>query len=341
MPSLKSRPLAVVFGCAGTALSDDERAFFRETDPLGFILFQRNCETPDQVRALVNDLRETVGRADAPVLIDQEGGRVARLKPPHWPEFPSARAYAKLYAKNAFEGIDAAETGGWLIAHELAQLGVTVDCAPVLDLVQKGADPIIGDRAFGPDVETISILAKAFMDGLMTGGVSPVIKHIPGHGRATVDSHKALPVVDTDLATLQDTDFAPFRALHMAGWGMTAHVVYTAVDKKRPATMSETVIRDVIRGQLGFQGVLLSDDLSMKALKGGFADRARDCLAAGCDVALHCNGDRAEMQAVRDGAAEMSSKAWARFKMTDLHRAGAAREHDVAEARRRFELLMG
>ena len=334
-----------MFGCSGLELTAQERAFFSDVDPLGFILFQRNCDTPDQVRALVDALRDAVGRTDAPVMIDQEGGRVARLKPPHWPEFPAAKAFADLYVENPDHGVEVSTLGGRLIAHELADLGITIDCAPVLDVPQPGADPIIGDRAFGADVATISVLAKAFMSGLMKGGVAPIIKHIPGHGRALVDSHKDLPVVDASREDLQNTDFAPFRALHMAAWAMTAHVVYSSLDPEHPATLSASVIAEVIRKQIGFQGVLVSDDLSMKALSGGFADRARAALHAGCDVALHCNGEMDEMVQVAQGASQMTRAAWSRYKLGELHRTTAAQpfetEAERLDARRRFDTLLG
>ena len=334
-----------MFGCSGLTLTAEEHAFFRDINPLGFILFQRNCDTPDQVRALVDALRDAVGRTDAPVMIDQEGGRVSRLKPPHWPEFPAAKAFADLYAENPDHGVEVSTLGGRLIAHELAGLGITIDCAPVLDVPQPGADPIIGDRAFGADVATISVLAKAFMSGLMKGGVAPIIKHIPGHGRALVDSHKDLPVVDASREDLQYTDFAPFRALHMAAWAMTAHVVYSDLDPKHPATLSASVIAEVIRKQIGFQGVLVSDDLSMKALSGGFADRARAALHAGCDVALHCNGEMDEMVQVAQGASQMTRAAWSRYKLGELHRTTAAQpfetEAERLDARRRFDTLLG
>lgn len=291
---------------------------------------------------MVADLRGCVGRADAPVMIDQEGGRVARLKPPHWPEFPPAKVYADLYAQNPEKGLEAARLGGQLIAFELAQLGITVDCAPVLDVPQPGADPIIGDRAFGPDAATIVRTAGAFIDGLKAGGVAAVIKHIPGHGRALVDSHKDLPRVDATLEALQSVDFAPFKALHMASWAMTAHVVYEALDATQPATTSAGVIETVIRRQIGFRGVLLSDDLSMKALSGDFADRARACLEAGCDVALHCNGDMDEMVQVARGAFPMTRASWARYKMSELHRASATRHgFNAKAARKRFDDVLG
>jgi len=323
-------------------LTDAERAFFSATNPLGFILFQRNCETPAQVKKLVADLRACVDRPDAPVLIDQEGGRVARLRPPHWPEFPAAKVYADLYAQDPERGLEAAQLGGRLIAAELSALGITVDCAPVLDVPQPGADPIIGDRAFGPDVHTIVHTAKAFMEGMKAGGVAAVIKHVPGHGRALVDSHKDLPRVDASLEDLAAVDFAPFRALHMAPWAMTAHVVYTALDAARPATTSPVVIEEVIRRQIGFRGVLLSDDLSMKALSGDFSQRAEASLEAGCDVALHCNGDMEEMQAVAQGAFPMTRAPWARYKMSEFHRASATRlEFNAKKARKRFDELLG
>ena len=340
LPSLK--PLSVVFGCSGPVLTDAERAFFRETQPLGFILFQRNCETPAQVKTLVADLQACVAHPDAPVMIDQEGGRVARLKPPHWPEFPPAKVYADLFAKDKEAGLEAAQLGGRLIAHELSALGIAIDCAPVLDVPQPGADPIIGDRAFGPDVATIQATARAFMDGLKAGGVSAVIKHIPGHGRALVDSHKDLPRVSACADDLENTDFAPFKTLHMAPWAMTAHVVYEALDADHPATTSATVIEQIVRRQIGFRGVLLSDDLSMKALSGGFAERAADCLGAGCDVALHCNGEMAEMTEVVRGAFPMTRASWARYKMAELHRASATRlDFNAKKARKRFDQLLG
>ncbi len=285
------KPLAVIFGCASTQLTAQEKAFFTDCNPLGFILFQRNCETPEQVRALVDDLRACTGREKTPVLIDQEGGRVARLKPPHWPEFPPAKAYGDVFARDEKAGEEAAMLGGRLIAVELSALGITVNCAPVLDLAHPGADPVVGDRAFAADAAIVARLARAFMGGLMAGGVAAVVKHVPGHGRALVDSHKGLPCVDASLDDLQTTDFVPFKALNMAPWAMSAHVTYTALDPDHPATLSPLVIEDTIRRHIGFRGILLSDDLSMKALSGDFAHRARACLQAGCDVALHCNGD--------------------------------------------------
>jgi beta-N-acetylhexosaminidase len=323
-----------ILGCAGTTLTVEERAFFRDVQPWGFILFKRNVESPEQVRALTAALRETVGAADAPILIDQEGGRVQRLKPPHWPIYPTGRAYARLAANDPLTGRAVARLGARLIAHDLAALGITVDCAPVLDVPVAGADAIIGDRAYGETVNSIAGLGRAFAEGLIAGGVLPVIKHIPGHGRATADSHLALPVVETALAELE-TDFAPFRMLSDMPMAMTAHVVYSAIDHKRPATTSSVAIR-LIRDDLGFSGLIMSDDLSMKALKGDFAGRARRSLRAGCDVVLHCNGDMSEMRAVMAGTKTLAGHAKRRADAALARLPRTPEPFDEAEARARF-----
>ena len=326
----------VIFGCEAPTLSEGERAFFRDADPLGFILFGRNCETPEQVTQLVAALRESVGRSDAPILIDQEGGRVARLKPPHFPAYPAAAAIAALGGLRARE---AAWLGARLIADDLGQLGITVDCAPVIDVPVSGADPIIGDRAWGQKPETIVENGLAVCDGLMAGGVLPVIKHIPGHGRATVDSHLALPVVATPRSELDLTDFAPFRALAGMPWAMTAHVLYTALDPDRPATLSPRVIAEAIRAEIGFDGVLLSDDLSMAALGGKIETRAWDALKAGCDLVLHCNGILDEMQAIAAAIGPMSAAAQRRVALGEARRqAPGAFDRYAAEAR--FAVLL-
>ncbi|HEV8014951.1 MAG TPA: beta-N-acetylhexosaminidase [Stellaceae bacterium] len=326
----------VIFGCEGAVLSASERAFFRDADPLGFILFARNCETPDQVKRLVADLRESVGRGTAPILIDQEGGRVARLKPPHWPAYPAPAAIAALGGLRARE---AAWLAARLIADDLGQLGITVDCAPVLDVPVGGADPVIGDRAWGDHPQTVAENGLAACDGLMAGGVLPVIKHIPGHGRATVDSHRALPVVKTPRAELDSTDFAPFRALASMPWAMTAHVLYTAIDPDQPATLSPRVIADVIRAGIGFDGVLLSDDLSMAALGGKIEARALDALRAGCDLVLHCNGILDEMQAIAAAIGPMTGDAQRRVATGEERRA-APRGFDRFAAERRLAALL-
>jgi beta-N-acetylhexosaminidase len=326
----------VIFGCEGPTLSASERQFFRDADPLGFILFARNCETPAQINRLVAELRGTIGRADAPVLIDQEGGRVARLKPPHFPAYPAA---AKIAALGGLRARSAAWLAARLIADDLGQLGITVDCAPVLDVPVSGADPIIGDRAWGLEPRLVAENGRAVCDGLMAGGVLPIIKHIPGHGRATVDSHRALPVVETPRAELDSTDFAPFRALAGMPWAMTAHVLYTDIDPDRPATLSPRVISEVIRAGIGFDGVLLCDDLSMAALGGKIETRAWDALQAGCDVVLHCNGILDEMEAIAGAIGPLSDAARRRVTAAEARR-HAPGAFDRAAAERELAALV-
>ncbi|QIB35626.1 beta-N-acetylhexosaminidase [Ancylobacter pratisalsi] len=292
-------PRAFITGCAGTRLSAQEAEFLRETRPWGLILFRRNVETPEQVAALVAAFREHVGRSDAPVLIDQEGGRVQRLGPPHWPAYPPAGVFAALAeAGEEARAVEAARLGARLMADDLAALGITVDCVPCADLRLPEGHGIIGDRAYGETPERVALLARAAADGMMSGGVLPVLKHIPGHGRARADSHLSLPVVETSRPVLEATDFEAFRRLNDLPLGMTAHVVYAAIDADQPATTSRRVIDEIIRGFIGFDGALMSDDLSMGALAGSLASRAEASFAAGCDLALHCNGDIEEMRAV-------------------------------------------
>ncbi len=300
---------AVIFGCEGHALTDWERDFFADSNPLGFILFARNCESPEQIRALVSELRDSIGRGDAPVLIDQEGGQVARLKPPQWRAAPAAARFGLMARRDQALADQAVRLNARLIATELMDLGITVDCAPVLDLPTPGADEVIGDRAFGADPELVAELGRAFCDGLLAGGVLPVIKHIPGHGRARVDTHYALPVVETPRAELEVSDFRPFAALADAPWAITGHLIYAAIDPDNPATMSRAVIDEVIRGAIGFDGVLVTDDLSMQALSGDFVARAANSLAAGCDLVLHCNGEPEEMTEVARGVTALSAAA--------------------------------
>lgn len=325
---------ACVFGCSGPTLTQAEADFFRDVEPWGFILFGRNIENPDQVRGLVEALRGTVGRSDAPVLIDQEGGRVARLRPPHWRRYPPAAAYA---AMEPAARRDLARLGGRLIAQELSSLGINVDCAPVVDVARCGAHEIIGDRAYGPDPKSVSSLARAFAEGLIAGGVLPVIKHIPGHGRAMADSHLELPVVSSPRAELEACDFAAFRFLSDMPMAMTAHVVYAAIDPGEPATTSRAVIEEVIRRSIGFDGLLLSDDLSMQALSGDIAARARDALAAGCDMVIHCNGDLAEMTAVAEASGALAGRAAERAHAALARIAGRPEGLDILEAAGRFE----
>jgi beta-N-acetylhexosaminidase len=324
---------ACILGCAGASLSGEESALFAAANPWGFILFGRNIETPDQVRALVESFRAATGRPDAPVLVDQEGGRVQRLKGPHWRRYPPARAYGDL---GGDAGRELAWLGARLIAADLAALGISVDCLPVLDTPVVGANDIIGDRAYGTTVEVIASLGRAAAEGLLAGGVLPVIKHMPGHGRAKADSHLSLPVVDAPREALETRDFATFKALRDLPMAMTAHVVYTALDRPGPATTSPTVIGDVIRGQIGFEGLLMSDDLSMKALSGGLGERAAAAIAAGCDIALHCNGDMAEMKAVVQRCGPLAGAADAHARAA-LARRQPPEPFDTADARARFD----
>ena len=302
---------ALIVGCAGTVLNEDELRFLAERNPWGLILFRRNCETPDQVRALTARFREAVGRRNAPIFIDQEGGRVQRLGPPSnsWRQYPPARRYGELMDREPIAGLRAARRVGRLMAEDLLDLGITVDCLPVLDVPQSGSHDIIGDRAYGTTPERVIALARAHMAGLLEGGVLPVIKHIPGHGRARADSHLSLPIVDATRQDLEAIDFAPFAALADAPMAMTAHVVYAAIDKRSPATLSRTVISRVIRKEIGFDGLLISDDLSMKALSGSLGDRGRAARRAGCDMLLHCNGNLDEMREVADAAGRLIGKA--------------------------------
>ena len=331
-------PRAVVLGCTGEELSPEERRFFRAADPVGFILFRRNCRDPAQVRDLVGSLREAIGRDDAPILIDQEGGRVARLGPPHWRRYPSAGRLGSLPDPRAAA---AARLGARLIADDLRGLGITVDCLPVLDLPVPGADPVIGDRAYGNDPGRVANLGRAVCEGLIAGGVLPVIKHIPGHGRAALDSHHACPVVETGPDELSRTDFAPFRALAGMPWAMTAHIVYMAIDPTAPATLSKRVISQAIRGAIGFDGVLVSDDLSMRALGGEVGERAARALAAGCDLVLHCNGDLREMEAIATATGPISARAAGRLAQAEALRCRSAPSgFDRREAEMRFDSLL-
>ena len=332
---------ACFFGCAGPRLSADERAFFADVKPWGLILFRRNVETPDQVRELVDSFRDAVGHANAPVMIDQEGGRVQRLGPPHWPKYPPGRAYGKASANDPLVRRELARLGARLMAHDLRALGINVDAVPVLDVPQPGAHDIIGDRAYGEDAETIAVLGRAAAEGLLAGGVLPVIKHMPGHGRSGADSHEALPVVDAPLEALDAVDFRPFRALSDMPCAMSAHIIYTAIDRKHPATQSKKVISKIIRKDIGFHGLLMTDDLSMKALSGDFAERAQAAVKAGCDIVLHCNGDMAEMQAVAKGVPKLAGKAKQRATAALQRIVTVPEPLDEAEARERFNAVFG
>ena len=305
---------AFITGVSGFTLTADERDFMRATQPWGFILFKRNIETPAQVTALVSELRESIGERDAPVLIDQEGGRVQRFGPPHWPVYPPGAVFGTLYDIDRKLGLTAARLSARLIAADLIELGVTVDCLPLADVPVAGADAVIGARAYGTEPGKVAAIARAVTEGLEQGGVLPVLKHIPGHGRATADTHFKLPVVDTPKAELERTDFAAFEPLADLPMAMTAHVVFSALDPAQPATTSATIIEQVIRGSIGFQGLLMSDDVSMNALAGSIAERTRAIVSAGCDMVLHCNGNLDEMREVAREAPVLSGKALNRAK---------------------------
>lgn len=336
-------PRAVIFGCTGPDLSADERAFFREADPLGFILFARNVDTPDRTRRLVDDLRSCVARADAPVLIDQEGGRVARLRPPHWRKAPPARLLGDLYARDPETAVEATRLNARLLAADLVSIGADVNCLPVLDVGFPETHVAIGNRAFADRPETVAALGRAAAEGLLAQGVMPVIKHMPGHGRATVDSHASLPRVTASREVLERTDFLPFRQLADLPWGMTGHLLFEAVDPSAPVTVSARCVQEIIRRHIGFEGLLLTDDLSMQALGGSLGDRAARGLAAGCDVALHCNGRMDEMTDVVARTGPLTEAAWRRFEAgrsyLARHRAPLAKG-DLADAARRVAALL-
>jgi beta-N-acetylhexosaminidase len=329
---------AFITGLAGLTLSAVERAFVREAHPWGLIIFKRNVSSPVQVTELTQSFRDAVGH-DAPVLVDQEGGRVQRLSSPHWPVYPPGALYGALYDREKSLGLAAARLAGHLIAADLNVLRIDVDCLPIADVPVEGHDPVIGDRAYGTEPGKVAAIAAAIAAGLQAGGVLPVLKHLPGHGRAAADSHLKLPVVDTDRATLEATDFAAFRPLAKLPLGMTAHVVFSAIDPAQPATTSATMVQDVIRGFIGFQGLLMSDDVSMGALSGTIAERSRASLRAGCDVVLHCNGDLAEMTQVAGAAPELTGVAAKRADAA-LALRGAREEFDVDAARHTFAQMI-
>lgn len=323
---------ALILGCAGKSLSAEEAAFFRDVRPWGFILFKRNIGTPEEVRALTDALRGCIGSDTAPILIDQEGGRVQRMGPPHWPAYPAGGRYGRLNGSAA----TIARLGARLMAHDLAEVGINVDCAPVLDVPAPGSHDIIGDRAYGSDPDAVAEIGRAVAEGLMAGGVLPVVKHMPGHGRAACDSHHDLPIVEATLDSLAAQDFRPFRALADMPMAMSAHVVFTAIDPERPATQSREVIRTVIRGAIGFDGLLMTDDLSMHALTGTFRNRTQAAFDAGIDVGLHCNGVMDEMRAVAEAAPLLAGRAAERAAAALARLDPAGDGLDVPEARAQF-----
>ncbi len=331
---------AAIYGCAGHRLTEAEKAFFAEARPWGFVLFRRNIDDPDQVRALTDEMRAVVGDPDAPILIDQEGGRVQRMGPPHWPKYPPGDAYLKA-ANDPMRARELARLGARLTAHDLREVGISVDLLPVLDTPVPGAHDIIGDRAYGRDPQTVALIGRAAAEGLLAGGVLPCLKHMPGHGRAFADSHKALPVVHADFETLDGWDFAPFKALSDMPMAMTAHIVFDAIDPKRPATQSRKAVR-MMREHLGFSGLILTDDLSMQALDGGLGERAHRSLKAGCDVVLHCNGDLGEMRAVAEAAGPLKGASRRRAEAALARIVRAPEPLDpVAEHARFFHAMAG
>ncbi|MCB1384915.1 MAG: beta-N-acetylhexosaminidase [Nitratireductor sp.] len=330
---------AFITGVSGTSLTSDERHFMDNEHPWGLILFARNIDTPRQVHRLIDDYREAVGRGDAPVLIDQEGGRVQRLRPPHWHDYASGRQLGDVWRHDRKAGEELIRLHSRLIAHDLALLGINVDCLPVLDVPVSGAHDVIGARAYSTDPGEVATIGRLACEGLLAGGVLPVVKHVPGHGRAGSDSHLELPSVATAHAELSKTDFAPFRALRDMPLAMTAHVRYTALDPDHPATVSPRIIADIIRGEIGFDGLLMSDDLSMQALDGDLAHRAEASIAAGCDVILHCNGDMREMEEIAAICPVLDGRALERAGRAEAM-LGGGDEIDVDAARARYRDLL-
>ncbi|MGE3624180.1 MAG: glycoside hydrolase family 3 N-terminal domain-containing protein [Bdellovibrionales bacterium] len=335
------RPLPVVFSCSGESLTSPERRFFGETNPFGFILFQRNCNSRDQVRWLIKELRQVTGRQDVPILIDQEGGRVSRLQPPQWPTHPPARLFGIMYERDPEWGTEAMRLYARIVADELWQLGINVDCAPVLDLFMEGATSAIGDRAISRKPAVVAALARVWSETFLANGILPVIKHLPGHGRMSLDPHQLAVRIGATRAELESDDFVPFELLKDMPLGMNSHAVFTALDADAPASLSAKVTENVIRGSLGFDGLLFSDDLNMKALKGAPADLAQSALAAGADVALWCNGTLPEMGAIATALQPMSDSSWERW----MHARGMTRwpkdDYTPEADSARLDMLLG
>lgn len=331
---------AVIYGFEGLTLNQAEKSFFREVNPWGYIVFARNIETPVQLLNLTDELRELSGRDNVPILIDQEGGRVARLRGPQWRDAPPNAVFGEAWARDPETAREATWLNSRLLAHELKANGINVDCIPMLDIKVPGSnDVVIGDRVYSEDPEIVAILGRASAEGVLAGGVLPVIKHLPGHGRSSIDSHDGLPVVDATLEELEKTDFVPFRALSDMPLGMTGHLIFTTLDDKVPSTLSKRVIDEAIRskaaGRIGFDGLLMTDDLSMGALHGDFETRTRASLEAGCDMMLHCNGKMAEMQAIASETPELAGRALERAQAAT----GALREPDDFDPREAWNRL--
>ncbi|OYY72895.1 glycoside hydrolase family 3 N-terminal domain-containing protein [Sphingomonas sp. 28-63-12] len=319
----------VIYGLSGLALTADERAFYREADPAGYILFKRNVATRPQLLALTSELRALSGRDYVPILIDQEGGRVARMGPPEWPAFPAGPAFDALYDVAPMSAIEAARANAQAIALMLAEVGINVDCLPLLDVCQPDTTPAIATRALGSEPMRVAAMGRAIIDGLRRGSVVGVVKHMPGHGRAIVDTHYHLPTVTASDAELE-IDLEPFRALNAAPMGMTSHIVFQAWDADRPATLSPIIVNEIIRGRIGFDGLLMTDDIDMKALSGTAGEKAAGALAAGCDLVLDCWGRMDEMAEIANLTGEMSAVSRARLDRAMATIAGVAPEGDMA-----------
>jgi beta-N-acetylhexosaminidase len=337
----EKRPKPVIFGCVGTRLSSVERSTFRSARPFGFILFKRNCESPEQVRTLVLELRQASGNEDVQIAIDQEGGRVSRLQPPHWTKYPSARVFGLMYERDPEWGIEAIRLYARVMAHELVRLGVTINCAPVVDLFDPEASSAIGDRAFSASPSIVAALARAEVEAFMANGILPVVKHFPGHGRLKVDPHLELPTIDAPRAELEGQDFVPFELLKDVPLGMNSHAIFAALDPKSPASLSPKVNNEIIRGKLGFDGLLLSDDIAMRALKGLPGELALRAIDAGNDIVLHCNAEASEMEAISRSVGPMSDAALARWTHAKAMITPLNPAYNPREDAERLDVLLG
>jgi len=340
-PEPNRRPIPVIFGCAEKSLTSAEYNFFADANPFGFILFTRNCEHFDQVRRLVNELRQSVGREDAPILIDQEGGRVSRLQPPAWHKYPPMRFFGAMYEKDPDVGAAAIEVYARLVANELLRMGITVNCAPVVDLFVEGASNAIGDRAFSRKPMVVAELARRLAETFLDNGVMPVVKHIPGHGRLNVDPHHVSPVIAASRMELEADDFVPFELLKDLPIVMNSHAIFTALDPDAPASLSSKIHSDIIRGAIGFGGLVFSDDIAMKALYGPAADRAKGVLAAGADIALHCNGKLEEMEEIAKALQPMNDESWGRWEYAKTMVKARDASYNPAADVEKLDVLLG
>lgn len=331
----------MLFGCSGTKLTPEERALFKRADPFGFILFKRNCQDPEQLRYLIFELQQAVGRADVQIAIDEEGGRVSRLQPPHWPQYPSARAFGIMYERDPDWGIDAVRLFARVLSHQLVTLGITINCAPVVDLFNPEGTPAIGDRAFSSLPDIVAALARTEAETFLCNGILPVIKHLPGHGKMKTDPHKVLPVIEASRLELEGQDFVPIELLKDLPLGMNSHAVFKAFDPEAPASLSPVINNEVIRGVLGFDGLLLSDDINMKALNGAPQELAQRALEAGNDIVLHCNGDVKEMEAVAQVLQPMGDASWERWLHAQAMVKRLDSSYEPQEDAEQLDILLG